>query len=209
MSACWALGVSPPHRLWPARGRVPRPEPPSRCLSARCARQRDNLADRHRRERRPCLDFLSSNQVFSSPGIGEALVAASLEAARHARASWSSWSAVEPSYARVGFKRVLRAASCCRAPSIPSVYLIAIGRQAPSTGSPANSTQRLGRRKMTNYVTGSAGHLGEAFHADLAHIRSASALGLDLRPSPFTDRVGGIDDRSFVGQSLEGRASRR
>ena len=56
---------------------------------------------------------------------------------------------------------------------------------------------------MTIVVTGSAGHLGEAL---MRTLRAADrpALGLDLRPSPFTDRVGSINDRGFVGESLRG-----
>ena len=56
---------------------------------------------------------------------------------------------------------------------------------------------------MTIVVTGSAGHLGEAL---MRTLRAANrpALGLDLRPSPFTDRVGSINDRGFVGESLRG-----
>jgi UDP-glucose 4-epimerase len=56
---------------------------------------------------------------------------------------------------------------------------------------------------MTIVVTGSAGHLGEAL---MRTLRAAGrpALGLDLRPSRFTDRVGSINDRGFVGESLRG-----
>jgi UDP-glucose 4-epimerase len=46
-------------------------------------------------------------------------------------------------------------------------------------------------------VTGSAGHLGEAL---MRTFRAASrpALGVDIKPSRFTDRVGSICDRAFV-----------
>jgi len=56
---------------------------------------------------------------------------------------------------------------------------------------------------MTIVVTGSAGHLGEAL---MRTLRAAGrpALGIDLRPSPFTDRVGSINDRGFVGECLRG-----
>ncbi len=56
---------------------------------------------------------------------------------------------------------------------------------------------------MTILVTGSAGHLGEAL---MRRLRAAHRLarGLDIKPSPFTERVGSISDRNFVKQSLEG-----
>jgi nucleoside-diphosphate-sugar epimerase len=46
---------------------------------------------------------------------------------------------------------------------------------------------------MTILVTGSAGHLGEALMRTLPN-----AIGLDLKPSPFTTHVGSIADREFV-----------
>jgi UDP-glucose 4-epimerase len=50
---------------------------------------------------------------------------------------------------------------------------------------------------MTILVTGSAGHLGEAL---MRTLRAAGrpARGLDIKPSPFTDRVGAITDRAFL-----------
>jgi UDP-glucose 4-epimerase len=56
---------------------------------------------------------------------------------------------------------------------------------------------------MTILVTGSAGHLGEALQRRL---RSAGerSIGLDLKPSPFTDVVGSIADRALVRDSLRG-----
>src|SRR4051794_12327492 len=56
---------------------------------------------------------------------------------------------------------------------------------------------------MTLVVTGSAGHLGEAL---MRTLRAAGepALGLDLKPSPFTDRVGSILDAGFVAGCLRG-----
>ena len=56
---------------------------------------------------------------------------------------------------------------------------------------------------MTIVVTGSAGHLGEAL---MRTLRAANrpACGVDLKPSPFTDRVGSINDRGFVGECLRG-----
>ncbi|MDQ0470676.1 NAD-dependent epimerase/dehydratase family protein [Labrys wisconsinensis] len=56
---------------------------------------------------------------------------------------------------------------------------------------------------MTILVTGSAGHLGEAL---MRSLRAAGrpALGLDIKPSPFTDRVGPIGDRDFVRDCMAG-----
>lgn len=50
---------------------------------------------------------------------------------------------------------------------------------------------------MTILVTGSAGHLGEAL---MRQLRAAGtpAIGIDIKPSPFTDHVGSINDRDFV-----------
>jgi UDP-glucose 4-epimerase len=52
-------------------------------------------------------------------------------------------------------------------------------------------------------VTGSAGHLGEAL---MRQLRAAGrpALGIDIKPSPFTDRVGSIADRVFVRAAMQG-----
>jgi UDP-glucose 4-epimerase len=56
---------------------------------------------------------------------------------------------------------------------------------------------------MTILVTGSAGHLGEAL---MRSLRAAQrpALGVDIKPSPFTDRVGSIGDRAFVARCMSG-----
>ncbi|UQA56843.1 NAD-dependent epimerase/dehydratase family protein [Polyangium aurulentum] len=56
---------------------------------------------------------------------------------------------------------------------------------------------------MTILVTGSAGHLGEALVRSL-RAGGRSALGVDIKPSPFTDRVGSISDRAFVEQCMGG-----
>ncbi len=56
---------------------------------------------------------------------------------------------------------------------------------------------------MTIVVTGSAGHLGEALMRTL-RTEGRPALGLDLKPSPFTDRVGSICDPTFVAECLDG-----
>src|SRR5215831_8376002 len=56
---------------------------------------------------------------------------------------------------------------------------------------------------MAVLVTGSAGHLGEAL---MRVLREAGhqAIGLDIKPSPFTDQVGSIVDRAFVKACLTG-----
>ena len=56
---------------------------------------------------------------------------------------------------------------------------------------------------MTILVTGSAGHLGEAL---MRSLRTAHrpALGVDVRPSPFTDCVGSINDRDFIRRCMRG-----
>ena len=56
---------------------------------------------------------------------------------------------------------------------------------------------------MKVLVTGSAGHLGEALMRTLRD-RSHDALGIDVLPSPFTDRVGSIVDRAFVANAMHG-----
>jgi UDP-glucose 4-epimerase len=56
---------------------------------------------------------------------------------------------------------------------------------------------------MTVLITGSSGHLGEAlmrrFRAD-----GRPARGIDIQPSPFTDRAGSISDTDFVRLSMAG-----
>ena len=56
---------------------------------------------------------------------------------------------------------------------------------------------------MTVLVTGSAGHLGEAL---MRTLRAASrpALGIDVKPSGFTDRVGSVCDRAFIQECMRG-----
>jgi UDP-glucose 4-epimerase len=56
---------------------------------------------------------------------------------------------------------------------------------------------------MKILVTGSAGHLGEALMRTLRN-SSHEALGVDIKPSPFTDQVGSIVDRAFVTRAVEG-----
>jgi UDP-glucose 4-epimerase len=58
-------------------------------------------------------------------------------------------------------------------------------------------------RSPTVLVTGSAGHLGEAMVRTL-RAQHRSVLGMDIKPSPFTDCVGSITDRSFVKSSMSG-----
>ena len=54
---------------------------------------------------------------------------------------------------------------------------------------------------MTVLVTGSAGHLGEAV---VRYLRAEGrpSLGLDVKPSPFTDEVGSIRDKRFVARCM-------
>jgi nucleoside-diphosphate-sugar epimerase len=52
-------------------------------------------------------------------------------------------------------------------------------------------------------VTGSAGHLGEALMRTLRE-GGHEAIGLDVRASSHTDRVGSIADRAFVRRCLPG-----
>lgn len=56
---------------------------------------------------------------------------------------------------------------------------------------------------MSILVTGSSGHLGEGL---IRTLRDAGepAVGLDILPSPFTDHVGSIADRAFVGRHMAG-----
>ena len=59
---------------------------------------------------------------------------------------------------------------------------------------------------MTILVTGSSGHLGEALMRTL-RAQDRPALGLDLLPGLFTDRVGSICDRTVVAEALRGVVS--
>lgn len=56
---------------------------------------------------------------------------------------------------------------------------------------------------MRILVTGSSGHLGEALMRTL-RAAGREAVGLDLRPGPFTDRVGSIADAGFVRAAMRG-----
>jgi UDP-glucose 4-epimerase len=56
---------------------------------------------------------------------------------------------------------------------------------------------------MKILVTGSAGHLGEALMRTLEH-STREAIGVDIKRSPFTHRVGSIAERSFVNRCMEG-----
>ncbi|BBK43430.1 NAD-dependent epimerase [Allostella vacuolata] len=55
---------------------------------------------------------------------------------------------------------------------------------------------------MTILVAGSAGHLGEAVMRVL-RASGRPAIGIDARPSPFTDHVGSITDRAFLRTVLQ------
>jgi len=56
---------------------------------------------------------------------------------------------------------------------------------------------------MKILVTGSAGHLGEGLMRTLAHSEH-EAVGLDIKESPFTQRVGSIAERAFVEDCVHG-----
>ncbi len=56
---------------------------------------------------------------------------------------------------------------------------------------------------MTILVTGSSGHLGEGLMRTFRG-GGRAALGLDLLPGAFTDRVGAIGDRTFLADALSG-----
>jgi UDP-glucose 4-epimerase len=56
---------------------------------------------------------------------------------------------------------------------------------------------------MIILVTGSAGHLGEALMRTLP-LAGHHPVGLDIKESPFTQRVGSIADRSFVKRCMQG-----
>jgi UDP-glucose 4-epimerase len=56
---------------------------------------------------------------------------------------------------------------------------------------------------MRILVTGSAGHLGEALMRSFT-ASEHEVIGLDLKPSPHTQRVGSIVQRDFVRQCLAG-----
>ncbi|GAA5082750.1 NAD-dependent epimerase/dehydratase family protein [Lysobacter panacisoli] len=56
---------------------------------------------------------------------------------------------------------------------------------------------------MTLLVTGSAGHLGEALMREL-RAAGRDAVGIDIKPSAFTDHVGSIVDRDFVRRCMRG-----
>jgi UDP-glucose 4-epimerase len=56
---------------------------------------------------------------------------------------------------------------------------------------------------MRVLVTGSAGHLGEALMRTLQR-NGHHAVGVDLKPSPFTHHVGSIADQSFVKTCVKG-----
>ena len=56
---------------------------------------------------------------------------------------------------------------------------------------------------MRILVTGSAGHLGEALMLTLQR-SDHEAIGLDIKSSPATHRIGSIVDRNFVRQCMQG-----
>lgn len=56
---------------------------------------------------------------------------------------------------------------------------------------------------MRVLVTGSAGHLGEAL-VRVLRAEGRNVIGLDILPSPYTDIVGSITDRSVVREAIAG-----
>ena len=54
---------------------------------------------------------------------------------------------------------------------------------------------------MTVLITGSSGHLGEALMRRL-RADGRSALGIDIKSSPFTDHVGSVSDTDFVRRCM-------
>jgi UDP-glucose 4-epimerase len=60
-----------------------------------------------------------------------------------------------------------------------------------------------GNDRMRIVVTGSAGHLGEALMRTL-RAQGHDALGIDLLPSAFTDRIGSLVDAEFVHDCIGG-----
>ena len=56
---------------------------------------------------------------------------------------------------------------------------------------------------MKILVTGSAGHLGEALVRSIQATEN-EVLGIDIKASMFTHRVGSIGDRSFVAECMQG-----
>src|SRR5580704_1471728 len=56
---------------------------------------------------------------------------------------------------------------------------------------------------MAILVTGSAGHLGEALMRTLL-AAGYEAIGLDVKHSAFTHRVGSVTDRDFVQRCMPG-----
>jgi UDP-glucose 4-epimerase len=59
---------------------------------------------------------------------------------------------------------------------------------------------------MSILITGTAGHLGEALVRRL-RAEGRSVVGIDLKPSAFTDHVGSICDRSFVERCMKGASA--
>lgn len=56
---------------------------------------------------------------------------------------------------------------------------------------------------MSMLITGSSGHLGEALCRTLKE-NGEDVLGLDIRPSPYSDFVGSVTDRSLVRDCMRG-----
>jgi nucleoside-diphosphate-sugar epimerase len=65
---------------------------------------------------------------------------------------------------------------------------------------PATGTAESGMRTL---VTGSSGHLGEALARTL-RARGSDVVGLDMRPSKFTDVVGSVNDPDLMREVMAG-----
>jgi nucleoside-diphosphate-sugar epimerase len=62
---------------------------------------------------------------------------------------------------------------------------------------------RASERGVRTLVTGSSGHLGEALVRSL-RTRGADVVGLDFRPSPFTNVVGSVNDPDLLREVMSG-----
>lgn len=77
-------------------------------------------------------------------------------------------------------------------------------RNAVGTSCRENPLRRYGTVEVVRtLVTGSSGHLGEAIVRTLRS-RGEDVVGLDMRPSPWTDVVGSITDAEVVRTAMDG-----
>jgi nucleoside-diphosphate-sugar epimerase len=78
---------------------------------------------------------------------------------------------------------------------VPAAHLLRHQSHPPVTGA--------ARRAMRTLVTGSSGHLGEALVRTL-RARGDDVVGLDMRPSRFTDVVGSVNDPKLMREVMTG-----